>query len=64
MGDERALGPKPSGGLVHRRQVMEVNQVDVAEACALEHTLPRRHLSLSLLRAQRGESLDGRILAE
>ena len=55
MGDERALGPKPSGGLVHRRQVMEVNDVDVAEACALEHALPRRHLSLRLLRAQSGE---------
>jgi len=52
MGDERALGPKPSGGLMHRRQVMEMNDVDVAEACALEHALPRPHLSLRLLRAQ------------
>ena len=39
MGDERALGPKPSGALVHRRQVMQVDDVDVAEACALEHAL-------------------------
>jgi hypothetical protein len=55
MGDERALGPKPSGSLVHRRQVMEVNDVDVAEACAIEHALPRRHLSLRLLWAQSGK---------
>ena len=63
MGDERAFGPKPSGGLVHRRQVMEVNDVDVAEACTLEHALPRRHLSLDLLRAQSGEERIRRSLA-
>jgi hypothetical protein len=34
---------------------MEVNDVDVAEACALEHASPRRHLSLRLLRAQSGK---------
>ena len=48
-------GQSRSGGLVHRRQVMKVNHVDVAEACALEHALPRRHLSLRLLRAQSGK---------
>ena len=35
------LGPKPESGLVHGRQVMKVNHVRVAEACALEHALPR-----------------------
>ena len=51
MGDERTLGPNPSDGLVHRRQVMKVNDVDLTEACALKDSLPRRHLSLRLLRA-------------
>src|SRR2546428_5226025 len=55
MGDERALGPQPSRSIVHRRQVMEMNQVDVAQTCALEHTLPGRDLSLPLLPAQRGK---------
>ena len=42
---------EPSGSLVHRRQVMKVNDVDLTEACALKHSLPRRHLSLRLLLA-------------
>jgi hypothetical protein len=56
MGDEAALGTKPESGLVHGRQVMKVNHVHVAEACALEHALPRRHLNLRLLRAQSGKN--------
>ena len=62
MRDERALGPEPGDGLVHRRQMMKVDHVDATEACPLEHALPRRHLSLRLLRAQSGEHRIGRPL--
>ena len=63
VGDERVVRAQPSGSLVHRRQVMEVNDVDVTEACALEHALPGRYLSLRLLRAQSGKNRIRRAVA-
>ena len=42
--------------------MMQVDHVEAAEARPLEHALPRRHLSLRLLRAESGEHRIGRPL--
>ena len=60
VADDRHVGRRALGGLVQRREVMQVQHVGVRGARGLQRPRPRRHLMLGVVGVQQPETAVGR----